>query len=176
MASVTRTRTVDDDGLAELRQARTDLVREVPDGRDRWAMTDGPFNRYQRSLSVASGADGHEVTETTDYALAVPVWSPLVRPLMSRALASTDRTPRRRWWWPREVVSPATSNLVATLCVISVMTGYLGVLIGQTITFAAADFGVGDGVEANTLAAVSSRGSPVASHHPPGPTGSVVGP
>jgi MFS family permease len=154
MPTVTRTRTVDDAGLAELRRSRRDLVAERSDGVDRWASTEGPFTRYSRSLEVRSSGERHEVTETTDYALAVPVWGPLVRLLMSRALADQDRTPRRRWWWPREVVSPTTSNLVATLCVISVMTGYLGVIIGQTITFAAADFGAGDAEVANTLAAV----------------------
>ncbi len=117
-------------------------------------MTNGPFTAYERSLTVRSIGGGHEVTETTEFTLAVPLWSVLVRPLMRRALAAIDRTPRRRWWWPKEVVSPTTSNLVATLCLVSVMTGYLGVLIGQTITFAAADFGAGDGEVANTLAGV----------------------
>ncbi|MDH3684459.1 MAG: MFS transporter, partial [Acidimicrobiia bacterium] len=146
--------TVDADGLAGLRQERRDLVIERADGEDRWALVEGPFTDYERSLLVRPVDGSYEVTETTEYRLATPVWSVLIRPLMSRALRSTDRTPRRRWWWPAEVVKRRTAVLVSTLGFISVMTGYLGVVIGQTITFAAEDFGADDSAEANTLAAV----------------------
>ena len=35
-------------------------------------------------------AGRHEVTERTEFSLAVPLWGPVVRPLMARALADTD--------------------------------------------------------------------------------------
>lgn len=157
MSRVERTRLVDDDGLAGLRTPRRDLVREEAVGDDTFALVDGPFRSYRRTLEVRPADDGtagrHRVTERTEYALAVPLWGPIVRPLMARALADTDRHPRNRWWWPAEVVGRRTSELIGALCVISVMAGYLGVVIGQTITFAAADFGRTDAAQANTLAA-----------------------
>ncbi|MFV0260375.1 MAG: MFS transporter, partial [Acidimicrobiales bacterium] len=141
--------------LDDLRRPRTDLVIERTLGPDRWDAARGPFRSYQRRLDVATGPDGRfAVTETTDFSLAVPVWRPLITPLMRRALGSTARTPRRRWWWPRTVVSRRTSELVAVLVTISVMTGYLGALVGQSITFAARQFGSTDQYQATTLAAI----------------------
>ena len=154
MPKVEFTSTVGADDLAGLRVERRDLVREHKAGDDRWELEEGPFTHYHRSLEVEPLADGYRVTETTHYTLATPVWSILIRWPMSRALRSYDRRPRRRWWWPQEVVSARTATLVSSLCVISVMFGYLGVIIGQTIAFAAADFGSSDSAEANTLAAV----------------------
>lgn len=155
MSRVERTRLVDDDGLAALRTPRHDLVLEEAEGDDTFALVNGPFRSYRRTLEVRPepAAGRHRVTERTEFSLAVPLWGPIVRPLMARALADTDRHPRNRWWWPAEVVGRRTSELIGALCVISVMAGYLGVVIGQTITFAAADFGRTDSAQANTLAA-----------------------
>jgi MFS family permease len=150
MPTVTCTRTVDADGLAALRRPRTDVVTEIQDGPDAWEAAEGPFRHYRRTLIV----DGGTVIERTEFALATLVWSPLIGLLMRRALADLDRRPRARIWWPREVVTRRTATLVSVLAVVSVMTGYLGVIIGQTITFAAEDFGAGDSAQANTLAAV----------------------
>jgi MFS family permease len=170
MSVITTRHVVDEAGLDALRASRTDVVLERPlvqvgPGEEtaegpwaqEWEAERGPFRRYRRCLGPprpAPTAGMFEVDERIEARLAIPLWWPLFNPLMKRALRSPDRTPRLRWWWPREVVSAQTSQLVAAVCVLSVMSGYLGVLIGQTITFAAADFGAGDAAQANTLAAV----------------------
>jgi putative MFS transporter len=165
MARIEQTITVDRDGLDRLRTPRTDLLIERPDGDDTWTIEAGPFRSYRRHLDVAggsgaasgretTGADRFTVTERIEYKLALPLWWPYLWLLFRRALAGTDRTPRRRWWWPREVVQAETSVLIAHLGTIGMMAGYMGVLIGQTITFAANDFGVDDDGQANTLASV----------------------
>lgn len=155
MTHLVRHRSVTAAELAQLRRPRVDLVVERPEELDRWTAAQGPFVAYERRLDVAPGPDGRfEVAETTDFRLAVPVWRPLITPLMRRALASTERTPRRRWWWPRTVITRHTSELVAVLVTISVMTGYLGALVGQSITFAARQFGSSDQNQATILAAI----------------------
>jgi MFS family permease len=92
------------------------------------------------------------VTERTEFKLAIPLWWPYLLPLFKRALANTDRQPRKRWWWPKEVVPSSTARLIGTVGTIGTLAGYMGVLIGQTITFAAEDFGVDDSAQADTLA------------------------
>lgn len=156
MALVSNEFVVDGAGLDALRRPRGDLVVERIDGdADHFAAHTGPFEAYRRTLEVAEESDGRfRVVESIEFRLAVPLWRPLFTPLMRRALADTNRQPRNRWWWPAEVVSATTSRLVSAICVISVLAGYMGVIIGQTITFAAEDFGNGDGAQANTLAAV----------------------
>jgi MFS family permease len=154
MPAVSATRTVDAAALAALRAPRSDVVVEQAAGDDRWEMAEGPFRVYRRQLDVEPvAADTYRVRERTVYALATGVWSPLIGLLMRRVLRSELRVPRLRWWWPQEVVTERTARLVSTLTVISVITGYLGVLIGQTITFATEDFGSSDSAQANTLAA-----------------------
>ncbi len=159
MTVVERTRQASAAEVKALRQPRHDLVHESEpvvddDGRWTWSMTSGPFDHYTRSLEVASeGGDRLRTVERTEFSFAVPLWWPYLLPLLKRAIADTDRRPRRRWWWPREVVTAETARLVGTIGTIGTMAGYMGVLIGQTITFAAEDFGVGDDVQANTLAA-----------------------
>ncbi|MGF1596460.1 MAG: MFS transporter [Acidimicrobiales bacterium] len=155
MPTASTTRTVDDDGLDQLRRPRTDLLTERSAGPDAWTMDEGPFRHYRRTLQVSPTAAGrHRVTERIEFSLAVPLWKVLINPLMKRALRSADRRTRRRWWWPAQLVDQRTATMVGVLSTIGVVTGYLGVMIGQTITFAAADFGRGDAAQANTLAAV----------------------
>ena len=155
MAQLTNTTVIDRAALEQLREPRRDILIERPDGPDAWTIERGPFRQYRRELSaVALGDDRFEVTEHYRYKLALPVWWPYLWLLFRRALRSNDRRPRRRWWWPAEVVGAETSTLIALLGTVGMMAGYMGVLIGQTITFAANDFGVDDDDQANTLAAV----------------------
>lgn len=157
MARLTQTLIVDEATLERLRQPRTDLLVERPEGPDAWTLEAGPFRRYHRRLDIGPAVDGDgsvTVTEHVEYQLALPVWWPYLWFLFRRGLRDLDRRPRRRWWWPREVVAAETSTLIALLGTVGMMAGYMGVLIGQTITFASNDFGVGDDGQANTLAAV----------------------
>jgi MFS family permease len=157
MARLRQTLSVDRAQLARLRTPRTDFLIERPDGPDRWTIEEGPFYRYQRTLEVASNPDPDgrfQVTERFDYRLAVPLWWPYLFFPVRAALRTTNREPRRRVWWPKEIVSANTSTLVALLGTLGMIGGYVGVVIGQSITFASAEFGVDDAVQANTLAAV----------------------
>ncbi len=130
-------------------------------------MVEGPFDHYRRTLTVQSvdrataatidddrSGPLFEVTERTDFKLAIPLWWPYLLPPIKKALADPDRAPRRRWWWPTEVVTADTARLIAALATIGTMAGYLGVIIGQTLTFAAKDFGVDDQVQGFTLGIV----------------------
>ncbi len=152
MTTLTVEHPADPDLLASLREARHDFLDESEDGTDRWVQAKGPFRRYERQLSVHP--DSGRVTETTSFSLDIPIWRPIFTIFMKRALADTDRTPRQRLWWSRTVLSNQVVRLLSALSVLSIMTGYLGVLIGQTITFASEEFGVGDNAQARTLAAI----------------------
>ena len=134
---------------------RVDLLEEKldPDGVYRQAR--GPFTRYSRRVTIEQLSDGSShVQEHTDFRLGIPLWWPLFTPLMKRALRDSDREPRRRWWWPTQVLTTISARLLAVLSILSIMAGYLGVVIGQTITFAAEEFGADDAAQGRTLAAI----------------------
>lgn len=165
MSTVTNTWTADQATLDAVLAPRQDLVRERPgespnDGVFVFELDEGPFERYRRTITVSHDtaasptASTATVIEQVDYKLAIPLWWPYLWLLFRRAFQSLERQPRRRWWWPKETVGAETARLIAVAGTIGTMSGYLGVIIGQTITFAAKEFDAADDAQANTLAAV----------------------
>ena len=156
---------VDDAGLAAVRARREDLLLEEPLGGDRFACAEGPFDAYERTLAVQNLGDGtHRVTETTAWALAIPIWGFLFRPLARRVLARHEAPPPPPgpgepprpvpWWSPPDRFDARSSQVLSRLCGLALLSGYLGTIITQTLTFAADEFGAGTSARGNTLAAV----------------------
>ena len=80
---------LDDDGLADLRTPRDDVVAEQPLGDGRYGLSHGPFSHYERTLEVTPSpglANRHRVTERFTWRLAIPVWYLLFAWPMRRAL------------------------------------------------------------------------------------------
>lgn len=146
--------TVDHETAEALLTPRTDLLIERLDADGVYRQDSGPFRSYERHISTEPTFDGVRVGERTSFALDIPLWAPVFHPLMRRALGETDRTPRRRWWWPQEILPAVSARLLGALSVLAIISGYLGVLIGQTITFVAEDFGANDAAQGRTLAAI----------------------
>lgn len=145
---------VDQAGLDALMAPRSDLLVERLDEDGVFRQERGPFRFYERRVSSEVDGDRLRVDERTRFALDIPVWAPLFHLLMKRALAEADRSPRARWWWPQQVLPAVSARLLGCISVLSIIAGYLGVLIGQTITFAAEEFGANDAAQGRTLAAI----------------------
>lgn len=153
--------TADDDLVAGLRRPRDDVLLEVADGPDRFVLGEGPLEHYERDLAVRDLSDGrHEVTQTVRWQLAIPIWWPLFRPVVRRLIKTyrPTREPipaeRAPWWSPPARLDARSASILSWLCGLCLLTGYLGTLITQTITFSAEEFGAGSAAQGNTLAAV----------------------
>ncbi len=153
---------VDDHGLALLRAERDGIVYEETDGHDRFRCAEGPFDQYERSLDVRTDeATGrHAVTETVRWQLAIPIWGGLFRRLVARQLRH-DQPPepsrdddQAPWWSPPARLDARSARVLALLCTMSMLAGYLGTIITQTITFAADEFGASKSAQGTTLSAV----------------------
>ena len=146
-----------------LRRPRDDIVAESDAGEDRFAAVDGPFRSYERRLSLqtaepddpdeADTDEEWELTETTSYRLAVPVWAWLFHFPVKLALL------RRRdaygyWWAPPDRFDARTATVLGLLCTAQVVDGYLGTVLTATLTFAADEFGHGNTAQGNLLAVV----------------------
>ena len=94
-----------------------------------------------------------ELTETIDYRLAVPAWGWLFYWPVRRALLNRQET-HRYWWAPPDRLDARCSTILALLCTIQVVDGYLGTVLTQTITFAADEFGHDNTAQGIVLAAV----------------------
>ena len=116
----------------------------------------GPFHEWHRRVSLTLDSDGHTIVdEIVEYQLAVPVWGVLFRPALRHHLRRPPRPEGHQpWWAPPEALDARAATVLSVLCVFAVISGYLGTLITQTLTYAAEQFGAGTGEQGTLLAIV----------------------
>jgi MFS family permease len=144
---------VDDDGLAAWTAAWDGLVREAPDGEGAFTAVGGPFRSYRRSVEVAPAPGGrHAVTSVADFRVAIPYFGWLLTLPIRQALRAPGAP--FPWWGPPDRIDARASSVLGTLCLASLITGYLGTSMTQTITYASEQFGhEGDRPQSVALAA-----------------------
>ncbi|WP_419928436.1 MFS transporter [Candidatus Poriferisocius sp.] len=104
-----------------------------------FAAVEGPVEHYRRTVTTELLSDGRvQITERFDYRLAIPVWWVLFTVPFSRALRRGRDWP---WWHPPDRFTARQARIVALLATLAVIAGFLGTLLGQTITFARDEFG-----------------------------------
>jgi MFS family permease len=138
---------------AELRAPRDDhLLAERQLGEGCFECAEGPFSTYQRTVTAAAADGGLRVTERIDYDLAIPGWGVVFRVPIRRELRNPS--PHSPWWAPPDRLDAPTTVALSALAGLTLIAGYLGTLITQTITFAADQFDASDREQGITLAAV----------------------
>ena len=154
MHKVVRTGQVDANGLRVLLDTRHDLLDERTDVDGSFACDQGPFRDYRRTVASEEDPNGSfTFVETTEFTLALPIWGALfVLPIKAAVRKRHEGT--NFWWAPPARLDQRASLVLALLCTVSLVAGYLGTLITQTITFAASEFGTSKGTQGTTLAAV----------------------
>lgn len=158
MPRVVTTDIVDDETLARILTPRADLLAERDLGEGRFECAEGPFDDYRRTVVVADTGEGdHEVTQTTDFRLAIPVWSVFFNGLVKQAIRAdrtAEATDRKPWWAPPDRLDARGTRALSLLCVLAYVSGYLGTLLTQTNTFAKDEFGSTDSEVTTVLAVV----------------------
>jgi MFS family permease len=124
--------------------------REVADGC--FEAEEGPFHSYVRRVEFAGAADGtYEMTSTVEFRTAVPYFGWLIGGLLRVALRRPGAP--SPWWAPADRLDHRAASVLGALAAASMITGFLGTTITQTITFVADDFGYeGDQAQADALA------------------------
>lgn len=155
---------VDDDGLAALLSPRNDAMLERTESPGTFVLAEGPFDHYRRTVVVDAGRLGrHRVVETTEWHLAIPIWGRLFQPLVKRMIRRRQAPalptpgaapPSPPWWSPPARLDTRAAQVLSRLCGLSMLAGYLGTSLTQTITFASDEFGTSKSVQGTTLAAV----------------------
>jgi MFS family permease len=138
----------DPDTVERLRRPRDDaLLLEAADGPDAFRCVEGPFTDYRRTLEV--GDD--EITERFEYRTAIPGWRVVFALPVRHAL--TRPREGSAWWQPPDRLGASTSIALSCLAAFTLVAGYTGTLIAQTITFASDEFGASDRAQGIVLAA-----------------------
>lgn len=148
---------VDADELGRYLRPRHDVVTESPPVSDRtihrFAMGEGPFRSYERRVEVTDlGGGRHRVHQRVEFALGLGLWSAVFRYPMRRTFSRPGGGPP--WWAPPQVLDAQSAAALASLAYLSIVAGYLGTLITQTLTYAADEFGASERAQGDTLAAV----------------------
>jgi len=135
-----RTLVVNDEELHELRTPIDGILLEESAGHDRFVLAEGPFSHYERTLSVEALADAtHEVTEETSWKIDIPVFGFLVWLPFRRHVQRGHRN-SQPWWAPAGRLDARAARVIGFLAVLAIINGYVGTVIGQTLTFTADNF------------------------------------
>ncbi|MBA2281323.1 MAG: MFS transporter [Actinomycetota bacterium] len=126
------------------------LVREHDEGGGRYRMDDGPFRSYERTVTTR---DDGQLEEHVDFRVATRFWGLLFVPPLRRAFAAHDRD-HMPWWAPPQRLDERAASILGLLLTVSIVGGYLGTLITQTLTYVGDEFGTDIGGQKNVLSAV----------------------
>lgn len=155
MSDLVHDRTVDGAALERLLRPRDDVVAEAAAGEGSFTAREGPVTRYERRVEVLGpDGDGVRVRETFRFRLAVPYWRPLLTIAFRQALRHPPAAGRQPWWAPPGRLDARAATVLSALCLLSVVVGFLGTLLTQTLTFAAQEFGADGRAQGTVLAAV----------------------
>jgi MFS family permease len=147
--------TVDDAAADRARQVRAGLVLERAAGGGAFEAAAGPLTAYRRTVWVTPDENGRaRVRQEVEYTLSLPYFGWLFAGALRRHLGRLEPPSGLPWWAPADRLDARAATTLATLCAVSVVTGYLGTVLTQTITFAADEFGAGTAAQGAALAAV----------------------
>lgn len=132
--------------LAQILQPRDGLIAEqrVPGDPFVFEQADGAARSYRRTVTTAPNGDGQvRVQQVVDFQLGLPYFSWLFALPLRWAARPVEPSSGQPWWAPPERLGRRAAVVLATLCALAVVVGYLGALLSLTMTYAAKEFGVG---------------------------------
>lgn len=137
-----RTGTVTVDELPGLLAPRRGVVHERATGEGQFEAERGPVAGYRRTVEVVErDTETATVRQEVQFRIAIPYWGWIFHVPMSRELGKIGRADRRPWWAPPDTFDDRSALVLGCLAMLSLITGMTGVLLSQTLTFAADQFG-----------------------------------
>jgi MFS family permease len=141
-----------------------DVEETAGSRRFRFRAVDGPLDQWDRTVTLEAGAEPDDpVTTSTsiNFKLALPYFGWLfrgvvVRQLRKGAIASSDE--RVPWWSPPDRLDARSARTLAAAAALAAVTGYLGGLLTQSLTFVAGDLG-GDTQDQSFILAIARIGA-----------------
>lgn len=155
MAGFTRTRSLGAAEVATLVTPRADIVLETTDDGVTFTQEHGPFVRYERRVEPL---DDGTVRETVDFTLPPGTWRALLNEAVRSSLRRPPRAGKMPWWAPAQRMDARSAQVLGLCAALAVVTGYVGTLLSQTMTFAADEFGIGNTGQGAVLAAARVGG------------------
>ncbi len=109
----------------------------------RFEQEEGPLQHYERRVEVHVRADGMvEVTQSVNLRVGLRGFSWLFALPLRAYTGRIGRLRRDPWWAPPARLSRRAAVVLATLCLLTIVVGYLTDLLADTMTYAGGDFRV----------------------------------
>ena len=156
MSRVVTESTLGADALQRVLAPRQGVVleRAAADG-STFEAAEGPFTRYRRTVEVDPPLDGaHRVRQFVEFEVEVPYFGWLYQLPLRRHLGRLVPSEAPPWWSPPDRLDVQAARALGCLCALSLVLGYLGTLLTQTMTFAAEEFGADRSAQGVALAFV----------------------
>jgi len=122
----------------------------------RFVQAVGPLAAYERTVTVEGGTASGLVRVRQDvrFRVGVPYVSWIFALPLRSHLGSLEEPGRVPWWAPPARMAHDAAVLLATLCALAVLAGYLDGLLPATMTYAGREFGVGNAGQGVALGVV----------------------
>lgn len=118
---------------------------------------EGPLAYYERWVAVHPRSDGQvEVHQAVNMRVGLPGFSWLFAVPLRFHTARIGRIQRSPWWAPPARLSRRAAVVLATLCLLIIIVGYLADLLADTMTYAGGDFHVGKSGQGIALGVVEA--------------------
>ncbi len=152
MTRVVKEAALDREAAEAVLNPRTGIVREATVERGRFEAIEGPFSSYTRTVTTEPERGNLvRTTQVIDFDLAVPWVGWLFRLPLRRRLSSFDPPAAAPWWLPPARIDVQAARGLTALSAVSLLAGYLGSVLTQTITYAGREFGAGNGPQGVSL-------------------------
>lgn len=141
MTSTRLVRTWPESHATRATQPRDGLVAEVEVEPGRFVQREGPFEHYERTVTVRDG----QTSDVTEFRLVVPWFGWLfrwpVRAALRHRTVGSGSQPR---WAPPDRLTAHHVMVLGLLAAVSMSSAFVNTLFTQTVNFAANDFGIGE--------------------------------
>jgi MFS family permease len=98
-----------------------------------------------------------KVTQAVDFSVGLPYVSAIFALPLRWTLGRLLPGPRQPWWAPPQRLDRRAAEVLATLAALAVVIGFVGSLLGLTMTYAAAEFGASRADQGVALAVVRAN-------------------
>lgn len=149
---------LDPDQVEAILEPRNGVVAEARTPNGDFVEAEGPLRSYRRVVTVTGTQNGRcKVTQSVEFQVGVPYFSAVFALPLRWALAPVVPRTRQPWWAPPERLPRRAAEVLATLCALAVVVGYVGSLLTITMTYAATEFGADKTAQGVALAVVRAN-------------------
>ncbi|MEY2418081.1 MAG: hypothetical protein QOG90_761 [Actinomycetota bacterium] len=142
--------------LDDVLKPRVVTIEETADGPSAFVAADGLATHYRRTVTTDALDDGrfrvHQRVEVEGNP-NMGVWAVLFGPMLASHLGKIGADRKPPFWFPPDKLDDRAVAALSCICALAAILGYAEILLSQTLTYAAQEFGAHKAAQGVALAA-----------------------